>query len=64
MLRVVILNLKADAGVAYRGVLWRYRGGWFVLRDVALLHAQGNATPFDGEMVVHRANVSYLQVLP
>jgi hypothetical protein len=65
LLRGVILNLKAD-GVAIRGVLWSARGPWLTLRDAALLKADAGTvpTPVDGEIVVHRANVSFIQVLP
>ena len=47
-----------------QGVLWHSRGAWFVFRDVALLRAGSPPTPLDGEVVIHRSHVSFLQVLP
>lgn len=64
LLRTVIVNLQSDGDVALRGVLWQSRGAWLVLRDVQMLHANGAVTKLDGESVVHRTNVAFLQVLP
>jgi len=61
LLRVVILNLKDDHAVAVRGLLWSSRGPWLVLRQAVLLR-QGGETPADGDIVIHRDNVSFLQV--
>jgi hypothetical protein len=47
-----------------RGVLWRTRGPWLVLRDVTLINARKGHLPTDGEVIIHRANVSFIQVLP
>jgi hypothetical protein len=60
----VIVNFRSDPDLAIRGVLWAYRGSWLVLRDAALLKANASATPLDGDAIVHRDNVSFLQVLP
>jgi hypothetical protein len=46
------------------GTLWRSRGPWLVLRDVSLIRARKPPIPTDGEVVIHRANVSFLQVMP
>jgi len=64
LLRSVIVNLKSDSDVAVRGVLWHSRGAWLVLREPALLRPAGPATPVDGDVVIHRDNVAFLQVLP
>jgi hypothetical protein len=64
LLRRVILNLQHDATEALEGVLWSYRGGWLTLRDVSGLKAGQPATPIMGEVIVHRSNVAYTQVLP
>jgi hypothetical protein len=64
LLRTVIVNLKDDPTVALRGVLWSWRGPWLIFRDAAALKAGANPTPLDGEVIVHRANVSFMQVLP
>ena len=63
MLRVVIVNLKSDPAVAIRGLLWGARGSWLTLREAALLKGTA-ATAIDGEVVVHRSNVAFLQVMP
>jgi hypothetical protein len=62
-LRTVIVNLTDD-DTAIRGVLWRSRGPWLVLRDVAILKGGVPPTPVDGEIVVHREHVAFLQVPP
>ena len=65
ILRSVIINLVSDHEVAIRGVLWRYRGAWLVLRDASLLSKAGTApVPIIGETILHRTNVAFLQVLP
>jgi hypothetical protein len=58
----VIVNLKSEEN-AIRGVLWRSRGAWLVLRDVSILKAATPPTRIDGEIVIHRDNVAFLQVL-
>jgi len=63
LLRSVILNLKDDPANAVKGVLWSARGSWLTLRDCSLLRPAG-PTKIDGEIVVHRSNVAFLQVLP
>jgi len=64
LLRVVIVNLKDDPNTAIRGVLWSSRGAWLTVRQASLLRAGiAEATVVDGEVIVHRSNVSFLQVL-
>lgn len=62
LLRTVIVNLKSDDS-AIKGVLWSTRGPWLTFKDCALLKP-GVTTPIDGEVVLHRATVLFLQVLP
>jgi hypothetical protein len=64
LLRVVILNVKDDPAVAIRGVLWSMRGPWLTVRQPVLLRAGGEQTTVDGEVVIHRDNVSFMQVVP
>jgi len=64
MLRVCIVNLVGDPDTAIKGVLWRSRGSWLVFRDCALLKAGATPTRMDGDVVVPRARVAFLQVLP
>jgi len=64
VLRTVIVNLKADPDTALRGVLWSTRGPWLTLRNPAILKAGAEPTSADGELVVHRDNIAFLQVEP
>ena len=64
LLRSVVVNLKAGED-SIQGVLWTTRGPWLVIRQPLLLRAgQSDATTVDGEVVIHRSNVSFVQVLP
>jgi hypothetical protein len=60
-LRQVIVNTKTE--LAFRGVLWRKRRGYLVLRNAEMLQARGEVTPMDGEVVIYRENVDFLQVV-
>jgi hypothetical protein len=62
VLRLVIVNLKS--GETLQGVLWSTRGPWFTLHKAALLKAGQPPLSIDGEAVVHRAEISFVQVLP
>ncbi len=59
--RRVIVNLKTER--AFRGVLWRRRWGYLVLRQAEMLRPGGETTPVDGEVLIERANVDFVQVL-
>jgi hypothetical protein len=61
-LRRVIVNLTYSQTEALQGVLWSYRGGWITLRDVSGVSG-GSVTHIDGDVVVHRNQVAYYQVL-
>lgn len=63
MFRTVIVNLK-DSEEAIRGVLWSSRGKWLTLKRAELLIANQPPVPLDGEQVVHRDNVAFMQVMP
>lgn len=56
----VVVNL---ADKAFRGVLWAKRGPLLVLRDAELLEAGREPQRVDGEIVVERARVEFMQVL-
>lgn len=62
LLRAVIVNLTD--GSAIQGVLWNSRGAWLTIRDAKLLVANTSPQPIDGEAVVYRDRVSFVQVLP
>lgn len=58
--RRVVVNL---ADKAFSGILWAKRGPLLVLRDVKLLEAGREPQPVDGEVIVERARVEFMQVL-
>jgi hypothetical protein len=64
MLRSVLVNLVHDNDSALRGVLWESRGPWLVLRDVTAIKTGVPPQPVDGDVVIHRSNVAFLQVFP
>lgn len=55
----VVVNL---ADKAFSGVLWAKRGPLLVLRDAVLMQHGAADTPLDGEVVVERARVEFIQV--
>jgi small nuclear ribonucleoprotein (snRNP)-like protein len=57
--RRVIVNTKTDQ--AFRGILWRRRWGYLVLRNAELL--KGQTVPVTGEVVIERDNVDFIQVV-
>jgi len=64
VLRRVIVNLKHDPTEALEGILWASRGSWLILHDVTGLKAGVPPTKMIGDVVLHRSNVAYLQVIP
>jgi len=58
--RTVIVNTKTQ--LAFRGVLWARRADYLVLRNAELIQP-GGQTDIDGEIVIERANVDFLQVM-
>lgn len=57
----VVVNLPDRA---FRGLLWSKRGPLLVLRHAELLEAGREPMPMDGEVVVERSRVEFIQVLP
>lgn len=64
LLRACIVNLKNDPSTAIRGVLWSSRGSWLTFKDCSLLKPGQPPTKMDGEVVIERRNVAFLQALP
>ncbi|MEU1506439.1 hypothetical protein [Kitasatospora sp. NPDC005748] len=58
--RRVVVNL---ADKAFTGVLWAKRGPLLVLRDAALLEAGRDPQRVDGDVVIERTRVEFMQVL-
>jgi hypothetical protein len=61
--RRVLVTLVSDEATALQGVLWSSRGAWFTLKDAAVLKARMPPAPLDGEVVIHRRNIAFFQVL-
>lgn len=57
--RRVVVNLIS--GKAFNGVLVRQDGPLLVLKDAHLLEAGTNPVPLDGEVIVERTNVDFIQ---
>lgn len=55
----VVVNL---ADKAFAGVLYAKRGPLLVLRDAVLMQHGAADTPMDGEVVVERSRVEFIQV--
>ena len=60
-LRSVVVNTRTDR--AFRGVLWRRRRGYLVLRNAEMLKGRGETVPVDGEVVIPAENVDFIQVV-
>jgi hypothetical protein len=63
LLRRVLVNVPVEEST-FDGVLWASNGAWLTLRDVKVLRHGADPAPMDGDMVIHRDKVSFLQVLP
>lgn len=56
-----IVNLKS--GAAIRGVIWKRRGGYLILRSVQLLRPREAAVAMDGEVLVYERDVEFIQLV-
>ena len=63
-LRTVIVNRKGEPDSAIRGVLWTNKGAWIVLKDAYLLMEGREPQKLDGEIIVERQTIDFIQVLP
>ena len=64
LLRSVIVNFKDDPSTAIKAVLWASRGSWLTFKDASLLKPSVPPTPLDGDVIIPRSNILFLQVLP
>jgi len=60
-LRNVVVNTKTDR--AFRGVLWDRQGDYLVLRNTEMLRGRGEVTPMDGDVVIDKDNIDFIQVV-
>lgn len=63
MLATVIVNRLDNPNEALRGVLFRSRGAWLVLKQAEQLTAGEKPVPLDGEVLIHRSQVAFIQKL-
>lgn len=56
-----IVNLKS--GSAIRGVIWKRRGGYLILRSAELLRARETPVAMDGEVLVYERDVDFIQLV-
>jgi hypothetical protein len=59
--RRIVVNLTT--GRAFEGLLITKRGPLLVLRDAVLLEPGADPTPVDGEIVIERRRVEFIQNL-
>jgi len=57
----VIVNCKTES--VFQGVLWRRRRRYLILRNATLLRGPRGPIGLDGEIVIDRANVDFIQVM-
>jgi len=60
-LRQVVVNTRTDH--SFRGVLWRRRRGYLVLRNAEMLRRGEGPLPLDGEVMIESLNVDFIQVI-
>ena len=60
--RLCLVTTISDPESAFRGVLWQARGPWLVMKNAALVKAGSPPLPIDGEIVIHRNNLAFVQV--
>ena len=60
-LKQIIINTKTDR--AFRGLLWEKRRRILVLRSVEMVKPGGDVVKVDGEVVIERENVDFIQVV-
>lgn len=54
--------VQLHSGRAFTGVQWRRRGRLLVLRNVEMLEPNNQPVTLDGEVVLDRGEVEYVQV--
>lgn len=54
--------VNLTSGAAIDGILWDERPPLLVLRD-ANLHSEGGSAPLDGDVIVERDRIAFVQVV-
>lgn len=57
----VVVNL--DSGTAISGILWASRGPLLVIRDATLHTPEATPRSVDGEIVIERSRVEFVQAV-
>lgn len=57
----VIINTKSDK--TFRGIIWKHNSQFVILKNVELLHSSKQATPVDGEVIIYRTDIDFIQVI-
>lgn len=63
-LRQVLVNLKS--GTAFRGVVFQRKGDYLVLKSAEIIQdrsQQAKKQPVDGEVMIFRADIDFIQVV-
>ena len=60
--RLCLVTTQSDPDAAFRGVIWQSRGAWLVLKNAAIVKAGAPPVPVDGEVVIHRSNLAFVQM--
>ena len=60
-LREVVVNCKTDT--VFKGVVYKRTPKYIIMKNVQLLQQAGEALKIDGEVMIDRANVDFIQVL-
>ena len=55
------LTITTHAGMTWQGVLWDADENSLVLRGAAAINAEGKQVPADGEVLIPRRDVAYVQ---
>ena len=58
----VLVNL--EDGRAFNGILYRRRGPLLTLRDAQLIEPGNEPVAVDGEVLIERSRISFIQVQP
>lgn len=60
--RKILINTKTDR--TFRGILWKTTGRYLVLKNAeVLLEKNQSRMTMDGEVVIERSNVDFIQVI-
>jgi hypothetical protein len=56
-----IINTKSDK--TFRGIIWKHNTRFVILKNAELLHSSKQATPVDGEVIVYKEDIDFIQVI-